>query len=189
MTPMVKHLSSLQQRHAPDTGANPVFRKMQDERRNRRPRAEQARTGSRERETRVRCRFAVACGSRDVTLDAYLIGSRRKARELEGVALECFRTLSEERLVHCLTIEAATFGVTLFDDRGQAKCRRASLSAGEKQIYAISLLWALAKVSGRPLPMIIDTPLGRLDSVRTTTLLENYFPFASHQSDRPVHRH
>jgi DNA sulfur modification protein DndD len=29
--------------------------------------------------------------------------------------------------------------------------------------------------------MIIDTPLGRLDSVHRQHLLERYFPFASHQ--------
>ena len=53
--------------------------------------------------------------------------------------------------------------------------------AGEKQIYAISMLWALAKTSGRPLPVIIDTPLGRLDSDHRKLLVERYFPFASHQ--------
>ena len=55
------------------------------------------------------------------------------------------------------------------------------LSAGEKQIYAISILEALAHTSGRHLPIIIDTPLGRLDSVHRTKLINNYFPTASHQ--------
>ena len=55
------------------------------------------------------------------------------------------------------------------------------LSAGEKQIYAIAILEALAKTSGRHLPIIIDTPLGRLDSEHCTKLINNYFPYASHQ--------
>lgn len=55
------------------------------------------------------------------------------------------------------------------------------MSAGEKQIYAISILEALGKTSGRKLPIIIDTPLGRLDSHHRDKLVENYFPTASHQ--------
>ena len=43
------------------------------------------------------------------------------------------------------------------------------------------MLWALARTSGRPLPMIIDTPLARLDSEHRNTLVERYFPEASHQ--------
>ena len=56
-----------------------------------------------------------------------------------------------------------------------------SLSAGEKQIYAIAMLWALAKTSGRNLPMIIDTPLGRLDREHRDNLMKYYFPHVSHQ--------
>lgn len=55
------------------------------------------------------------------------------------------------------------------------------MSAGEKQIYAISILEALARTSGRNLPIIIDTPLGRLDSKHRINLIRHYFPYASHQ--------
>ena len=37
------------------------------------------------------------------------------------------------------------------------------LSAGEKQLMVIALLWALAICSKKKLPVIIDTPLSRLD--------------------------
>lgn len=37
------------------------------------------------------------------------------------------------------------------------------LSAGEKQIFTQALISAVASVSGRGFPMVVDTPLGRLD--------------------------
>ena len=58
----------------------------------------------------------------------------------------------------------------------------ARLSAGERQLIVISILWGLTKASGRPVPFIIDTPLGRLDSKHRENLLEFYFPDASHQT-------
>jgi DNA sulfur modification protein DndD len=36
-------------------------------------------------------------------------------------------------------------------------------------------------MSGRRLPIAIDTPLGRLDSSHRGNLIEKYFPSASHQ--------
>jgi DNA sulfur modification protein DndD len=45
----------------------------------------------------------------------------------------------------------------------------------------VSLLWGLARASGRPLPAVIDTPLGRLDASHRYKLIERYFPYASHQ--------
>ena len=58
---------------------------------------------------------------------------------------------------------------------------KSMLSNGEKQIYAISMLLALARVSGKPLPFIIDTPLARLDSDHRDNIVQNFFPNASHQ--------
>jgi DNA sulfur modification protein DndD len=48
-------------------------------------------------------------------------------------------------------------------------------------VYAISMLWALGKTSRRPLPIIIDTPLARLDKDHRSLLAEHYFPHASQQ--------
>ncbi|HFV9294743.1 TPA: DNA sulfur modification protein DndD [Serratia fonticola] len=77
-------------------------------------------------------------------------------------------------------INRTTFNVELMSEEG-AVIDRSLLSAGEKQIYAITLLEALGNVSGKVLPVIIDTPLGRLDSHHRDKLVENYIPDASHQ--------
>ncbi len=77
-------------------------------------------------------------------------------------------------------INSETFNITLIGPNG-AKIPKSSLSAGEKQIFAIAMLWALARTSRRPLPMIIDTPLARLDSEHRANLVQHYFPAASHQ--------
>ena len=77
-------------------------------------------------------------------------------------------------------IDPKNFSVSLLDKKGKVIDKN-RLSAGEKQIYAISILEALAKTSGKKLPIIIDTPLGRLDSKHRNNLIQNYFPHASHQ--------
>ena len=43
------------------------------------------------------------------------------------------------------------------------------------------MLWALARAAGRPLPVVIDTPLGRLDAGHRRHVVERYLPAASHQ--------
>ncbi len=83
-------------------------------------------------------------------------------------------------LIKDVRINPETFSTSLIDSRGR-ELSKAALSAGEKQVYAIAMLWALARTSGRPLPMIIDTPLARLDSEHRSNLIERYFPSASHQ--------
>ncbi len=105
----------------------------------------------------------------------------KKVSELQDCLIECFRHLSRKKdEVRRIAINPRDFSVALFD-RQDRQIPKAQLSAGEKQIYSISMLWALAKASRRPLPMIIDTPLGRLDTEHRRLLLKHYFPFASHQ--------
>ena len=104
-----------------------------------------------------------------------------KVKQLELATMDCFKRLARKGdLVATIHIDPVTFHVDLADKMGR-RLPKSDLSAGEKQIYAISILWALARVSGRPLPMVIDTPLARLDSIHRERLLEGYFPHASHQ--------
>jgi DNA sulfur modification protein DndD len=96
--------------------------------------------------------------------------------------LECFRRLSnKEHLIEKIDISPNDFSVTLWDRNGQIIPKN-QLAAGEKQIYAVAMLWALARTSGRPLPFIIDTPLGRLDTSHRENLVQRFFPHASHQA-------
>ncbi len=105
----------------------------------------------------------------------------KKINRLENEVTECFRyLLHKSELVHRVTIDSSTFTLSLHDREGKLLPKH-RLSAGEKQLLAIALLWGLARVSGRQLPIAIDTPLGRLDSSHRTNLIERYFPAASEQ--------
>lgn len=107
--------------------------------------------------------------------------AQTKVRKLEHAVAQCFDLLCRKSdMIRRIEIDPQKFSVTLLDRQGQAIPKK-QLSAGEKQIYAISMLWALAQTSGRPLPVIIDTPLGRLDSDHRRNLIECYFSQASHQ--------
>ncbi len=105
----------------------------------------------------------------------------KKLNKLEIEVTECFRyLLHKSDLVHRIAIDAHNFRLSLYDLQGQLVPKH-RLSAGEKQLLAIAFLWGLARVSGRQLPIAIDTPLGRLDSSHRQNLVERYFPSASHQ--------
>lgn len=100
---------------------------------------------------------------------------------IEHLVLESFHSLLYKRkLVDRISINPETYETTLIQPDGQTLPLE-RLSAGEKQLLATSLLWGLARASGRSVPTIIDTPLGRLDSAHRQFLVNRYFPNASHQ--------
>ena len=104
-----------------------------------------------------------------------------KIATLSEAIVQGFNQLSHKpNRIRRVEIDPLTFAVTLYDTQNRALLKE-KLSAGEKQIYTTALLWALAKTSGKSLPMILDTPLGRLDSSHRQLLVERYFPYASHQ--------
>lgn len=129
-----------------------------------------------------RTHFLTAVARVQQTLDTFRQQlTLRKLSQLETRVTECFRyLLHKQDFIQRITISTQTFGLTLFDNQGKIVPKH-RLSAGEKQILAIALLWGLARASGRQLPVAIDTPLGRLDSEHRHNLVERYFPQASHQ--------
>lgn len=105
----------------------------------------------------------------------------RDLNQLERLILESIQMLLRKKsLIYGLTISPKDFSLTLRGNTGKVLSSD-HLSAGERQLLAVSMLWGLAKSSGLPLPAIIDTPLGRLDSSHRCNLVERYFPNASHQ--------
>lgn len=123
----------------------------------------------------------LAAKSRDMLSDFAEQTKNRKLATLEHEFIKSFGKLARKDDMDLLAnIDPKTFDVKLIDKHGKA-INKKKLSAGEKQIYAIAMLEALGRTSGRNLPIIIDTPLGRLDSNHRTKLVKNYFPTASHQ--------
>lgn len=105
----------------------------------------------------------------------------RHVSRIEQFVFESFQQLARKAsLVTALTINPDSFELALQGSDGKALTAE-RMSAGERQLLAIAMLWGLARASGRPLPMVIDTPLGRLDSEHRARLVSRYFPWASHQ--------
>lgn len=86
----------------------------------------------------------------------------------------------KSELVEKVKINPKTFNLTLLGLDGLALDTK-RLSAGERQLLSVAILWALAETSGKEIPTIIDTPMGRLDGKHRTKLVENYFPEAAGQ--------
>jgi DNA sulfur modification protein DndD len=105
----------------------------------------------------------------------------RHVGSLEHAIYESFQHLIRKpELLASIRICHETLQLTIRDPQDRSLPFQI-LSAGERQLLATAILWGLAKVSGRPVPMVIDTPLGRLDSHHRSHIVQRYFPHASHQ--------
>ena len=104
-----------------------------------------------------------------------------KLAELAQALQASFGRLARKTdLISTVDFDPETFSVTIRDESGAA-INKKKLSAGEQQVFAIAILDALLTCSGRSLPLVIDTPLGRLDSKHRERLVREYFPRAAHQ--------
>jgi DNA sulfur modification protein DndD len=93
----------------------------------------------------------------------------------------CFRVLHRKSKFGLkFEISKMDFSLSITKPSGDVVSAK-SLSAGERQLLAVAILWALAKSSGKILPTVIDTPLGRLDGPHRKKLISNYFPNAGSQ--------
>lgn len=126
--------------------------------------------------------FINECDAIANLLNTFIARMRRnKIQLLQEKTLEMYKLLSSKSgLIKDIEIDKKTFEITI-SDRSCQEIKKSGLSAGEKEIFAVSLLWGLAQTSQINLPIIIDTPLSRLDSVHRDNIVNNYFPNAAEQ--------
>lgn len=119
---------------------------------------------------------------------------QRHVKRIGELIFDSFRRLlRKESLVSGLSIAPDSFELEIRGADGKS-LPPDRLSAGERQLLAVSILWGLARASGRNLPVIIDTPLGRLDATHRGRIVDGYFPYASHQvvllsTDEEINKH
>ena len=104
----------------------------------------------------------------------------RKMGELEGNLLAVASVLLHKGGVERIAVDPETLEVGAYEGDGGEPVPL--MSMGEQQMIGTALLWAIAKTSGRPLPFVIDTPLGRLDGAHLSNLVDRFYPSASHQT-------
>ena len=102
-------------------------------------------------------------------------------KRLEKLILDCFKALHRKKnFIKSIKIDTINFDLFIKDKKNN-DIDTEDLSAGERQLLSVAILWGLAKASNSAAPTIIDTPLGRLDSDHRLNLVEKYFPTASKQ--------
>ena len=116
-------------------------------------------------------------------LDRYQVElQKRKTDILAETITSCYKKLANKKnLINKIVMESDSLAIKYLSEEGK-EVTQDSLSAGEQQLMVISILWALAICSKKKLPVIIDTPLSRLDSLHRTALINTYFPNAGEQT-------
>lgn len=99
---------------------------------------------------------------------------RRVASLQESFLANFNRLCRKEHLLSAAEIDPRTFRIELCGEDGRP-LKVSELSAGERQLYALAWLQSLRQVSGRQLPLVIDTPLARLDEQHRARLVNKYF--------------
>jgi len=126
--------------------------------------------------------FISECDGIASALNQFVVRLRKnKVHLLQEKTFEMYRQLSSRSgLIKDILIDDKSYEVKITDRNGH-EIRKSALSAGEKEVFAVSLLWGLAQTSELKLPIIIDTPLSRLDSTHRDNIVNNYFPNAGEQ--------
>ena len=104
-----------------------------------------------------------------------------KAQWLSTMITAEFRNLLRKRnLIAKVLVDPETYRVSIEDSKHQ-ELPMDRLSAGERQLLAISVLSALIKERKGRFPVVVDTPLARLDQQHRSTLIKRFFATVSHQ--------
>lgn len=98
----------------------------------------------------------------------------------EMITSEFKQLLRKRNLISRVLVEPQTYEVSIEDVSGHTLPME-RLSAGERQILAIAVLSALIRERKGRFPVVVDTPLARLDRAHREALIHNFFAKVSHQ--------
>jgi DNA sulfur modification protein DndD len=126
---------------------------------------------------------AIAAGQRArAVLEIYkdrLLAS--KATWLSEMITSEFRGLMrKQRLISKVVVDPETYAVSIVGAGGH-ELPMERLSAGERQLLAVSVLSALIRERKGRFPVVVDTPLARLDRTHREALIRRFFAKVSHQ--------
>lgn len=109
---------------------------------------------------------------------------RQWRKKLDDVANESTKMINilfrKRAYIERIHIDHLTFELHLFD-RQKSEITKERLSAGEKEMLMLTVIWAMFKVSGWKLPFVFDTLMGRLDQDHKKALIEHFIPKCGEQ--------
>ncbi|BAF70786.1 AAA family ATPase [Nitratiruptor sp. SB155-2] len=105
---------------------------------------------------------------------------KEKRAQLEKTINEKFKMLKKENYEADRIILDDDFHINLVD-KNNNPLDILSSSSGQKQIIATALIWGISQFISQDIPMIIDTPLGRLDDKNQSLILNKFYPNAASQ--------
>jgi len=88
--------------------------------------------------------------------------------------------LGKQGLVDGIQIDSTSLDLVLYG-RSRQIIPHNSLSAGEQQLLATAILWGIIDYTAYQFPLMIDTPLARLDAAHRKNYVHNYLPKVSNQ--------
>lgn len=104
-----------------------------------------------------------------------------KRGELETYIAQIFTQLiRKEDFIQKIKVDSITGKIILINKLGE-ELPKENLSAGEKQLYILSVLYGMIKVSEKNVPLVFDTLLGRLDKTHKSNIVQHFLSTAGEQ--------
>ncbi len=106
-----------------------------------------------------------------------------KKKSLEEQILKSLKTLMHKKdfiskVVVDITVEF--IDIQLYNNRGE-EVKKETLSKGEQQMYATSLLMGLVEESEIEFPVFIDSPMQKFDETHSVNIVQFFYPNISNQ--------
>jgi DNA sulfur modification protein DndD len=107
----------------------------------------------------------------------------QKKSSLESKILSSLQTLMHKKgMIHEVAVDVYDdlIDITLLDKKG-IEIQKQSLSKGEQQLYATSILKALVEESNIDFPVFVDSPLQKFDPAHSQNVIKEFYPSISKQ--------